>query len=257
MDFLKLKPLIVNRIVLAICVRQGTPVHRNRASHGFALRTAGSANYVFENGRVLHADPDTLIYLPKGASYTVCNNEPGETYAINFEITEEGTFEPFQANVEHLHLLKHFREAERAWRQGNQGSDAACLSALYAILAAVYGEHERVYLARNNRARIECAERFVAEHFTDPQLRIGMIAAELGVSEVYLRRLFESRYGMTPLEYVRLCRLERACELILAGDCSMREVAWQCGFEDYSYFCRTFRQKTGLSPTQYAERAKK
>ena len=256
MDFLKSHSLVVKRITMAICVHKGTPVHRNRPSHGFAMRVAGSAEFVFENGKVLRAEPNVLVYLPKGSSYTVSSTE-GETYAINFELLEEGSFEPFAADVEQIHLMKHFRDAERAWRQDSSGDNAACMAALYEILAALRGEYERAYFARDTRTKIERAERYVAEHFTDSQLRIGEVAAEVGVSEVYLRRLFEGRHGITPIEYIRACRMERACELIAAGDCSMREVAWQSGFDDYSYFCRTFRQKTGLSPTEYAADLKK
>lgn len=253
MDFLEMESLAVRRVILAICVRQGTPVHRDRPSHGFALRVSGEADYVFESGKSFHVGAQTLIYLPRGSSYTVCNNTAGETYAINFELSEEETLAPFAMDTSHLPLLKEFKSAEEAWRHGGRGGHARCMAALYTVLAVLQSERERVYMAKDNRARAEYAHRFFTEHCTDASLRVGAVAAELGISEVYLRRIFENRYGLTPQAHIRASRMKRACDLILGGDCSMLEAARQSGFEDYSYFSRAFKRETGLSPTQYAE----
>ena len=251
MDFLKLDELNVTRIVLAICVQKGTPVHRDRPSHGLALLTEGSAVYTFENGSVLHARPGSVVYLPRGSSYTVVS-DGGATYAINFLLDGDSSFQPFVADVGEVAVLKHFREAERAWRCGGAGADAACRAALYAIVAHLQREHAARYMGRNSRNQLARAEHFIARSYTDPNLRVGAVASELGVSEVYLRRLFRERHGESPMAYVRACRMRRASELILSGTCSMREVAEQSGFVDYSYFCREFKRETGYAPTEYA-----
>ncbi|MBQ9784369.1 MAG: helix-turn-helix transcriptional regulator [Clostridia bacterium] len=253
MDFLKCDALNVTRIVLAICVHKGTPVHRDRPSHGLALHTAGEADYAFEGGVTLHARPGSVVYLPRASSYTV-TGESRETYAINFELAADEAFAPFVLDVGEVALLKHFREAERAWCCGGAGADAACRAALYAIVAYLQREHAARYLGPRVRSLLARAEHFIAQRYTDPSLRVSMIAAELGVSEVYLRRLFEERHGESPMAYVRACRMRRASELILSGTCSMREVAEQSGFGDYSYFCREFKRETGYAPTRYATR---
>ncbi len=252
MDFLELKEITVTRIALAICVHKGAPIHRNRPTHGLALRTVGDADYVFENGTVLHASPGSLSYLPKGASYTVREKSAGETYAINFELDVEAPFEPIVADVGVVNAIRFFKEAERAWRDGGGAADAVCRAALYSVIAVLQRKSEERYMARSSRILVTRAEHFIAQHYTDSGLRVGMIAAELAISEVYLRKLFEEKHGKSPASYIRACRMRRASELILSQSCTMREVAEQSGFGDYSYFCREFKRETGYAPTQYA-----
>ena len=49
-------------------------------------------------------------------------------------------------------------------------------------------------------------------------------------------------------------RLEHALHLLLTSDLPVAQVAEACGFGDPSYFGKTFRKKTGLTPTQYRHR---
>jgi AraC-like DNA-binding protein len=42
--------------------------------------------------------------------------------------------------------------------------------------------------------------------------------------------------------------MEYAKELLRAGELSVKQVCYACGFDDYSYFCHTFRRATGVTP---------
>ncbi|MBQ9773702.1 MAG: helix-turn-helix transcriptional regulator [Clostridia bacterium] len=252
MDFLSLSELTVTKICLAIRVREGTPVHKNRPSHGLAWRIGGEAEYRFDNGRTFTAHDGTLIYLPRGSSYTVYTREAGETWAINFEVDQDAEYAPFAFEMRQAAVSDAFLQAERAWTQRSAGYDATCRAAVYTILSALCRERERAYLPSERVRTVTLAERYLSQHYTDAELRMADVAAACGVSEVYLRRLFSERMQCTPQEYLRVRRMRRAKELILSGACRMREAAEQSGFGDYSYFCRAFRRETGLSPSDYA-----
>ena len=67
----------------------GKTLHINRAYHGLVLNNPDiKRDYIFEDGKVLHTEGNTLFYLPKGSSYRVQRiSGEGGCYAINFDFT--------------------------------------------------------------------------------------------------------------------------------------------------------------------------
>ncbi|WP_020186203.1 helix-turn-helix transcriptional regulator [Methylopila sp. 73B] len=86
---------------------------------------------------------------------------------------------------------------------------------------------------------------------TDAALSLPDLAAEEGVTSRTLQKLF-SREGTTFSRYVLERRLERAKAAILLSpaDSPIHRIAYDVGFNDLSYFNRTFRQRYGLSPSE-------
>jgi hypothetical protein len=77
-----------------------------------------------------------------------------------------------------------------------------------------------------------------------------------GYAEDYIRAHFHARLGGTPGRFLTELRIRLARELMETyGDrLSLAQVAEQCGFNDYAYFSRKFRQVTGLSPREWKSR---
>jgi AraC-like DNA-binding protein len=87
-------------------------------------------------------------------------------------------------------------------------------------------------------------------------LSISELAARHELSTRYIRMLFESE-GTSVTEFVREERLRRARALLLSPRFAERriaEIAYAVGFNDLSYFNRTFRRHFGLSPSEVRER---
>jgi AraC-like DNA-binding protein len=85
-------------------------------------------------------------------------------------------------------------------------------------------------------------------------LQVHLLAQELGISPQYLSRLFNRRFGMSPLHYVNRLRLNRAKELMRTTRMHVQEISWACGYANPHYFSRLFRKYEGESPTQYVKR---
>jgi AraC-like DNA-binding protein len=89
------------------------------------------------------------------------------------------------------------------------------------------------------------------------EVSIAEVAARHGVSARYVGMLFESG-GTTIMEFVREERLKRARSMLLSPRFAGRriaEIAYAIGFNDVSYFNRTFRRRFGQSPSEVRGRA--
>ncbi|MDF5518017.1 helix-turn-helix transcriptional regulator, partial [Vibrio parahaemolyticus] len=91
----------------------------------------------------------------------------------------------------------------------------------------------------------------VAEHYHDPEFGTASAAKMLYMSERSLQRRFKSASSRTLKDYVTEVRLETACEKLLAGE-KISEVAFNCGFNDPSYFSQKFKLHFGLPPSKFA-----
>ncbi len=77
------------------------------------------------------------------------------------------------------------------------------------------------------------------------------------MSKFHFLRVFREITGYTPMEYRNKLRMEHARELLEDGDLGVSEIGARLGYASASYFCDAFKRKTGVSPTQYQQRARK
>jgi AraC-like DNA-binding protein len=108
-------------------------------------------------------------------------------------------------------------------------------------------------MKRPNRPVFEYAAEYIDTHCCSP-LDLGSIAGRMGYHSSYFSRKFGEHFGISPMRYLRRCRINRAKELLSAG----RDIAASadaCGFSDVHYFYRVFKEETGLTPGEYAAAA--
>ena len=67
----------------------------------------------------------------------------------------------------------------------------------------------------------------------------------------YISQYFKNETGMNYSAYLLMLRINKAKNLLMNSDRSVAEVAQMTGFKDYRLFSRTFKQETGLTPSQY------
>lgn len=80
---------------------------------------------------------------------------------------------------------------------------------------------------------------------------LSELADAAGVHPVYLARAFRRRYGCSPGEYLRRCRMERAIALLHTPRIALADIAAACGFVDQSHFTHAFRRQHRCTPAQY------
>ncbi|MDD4700071.1 MAG: AraC family transcriptional regulator [Oscillospiraceae bacterium] len=77
------------------------------------------------------------------------------------------------------------------------------------------------------------------------------LAKVSGMSPKYLCHFFKLYTSHTPIDYVNFYRIECACNELKTNDFSITDIAFRCGFNDLSYFIKTFKKYKGVSPKQY------
>lgn len=83
------------------------------------------------------------------------------------------------------------------------------------------------------------------------QLTITAMADAFHMSEKYFSRYFRGATGQNFTAYLNTVRIEQACTLLRETDRTVLEIAFECGYENVSYFNRVFRSQMGVSPLQY------
>ncbi len=247
--------IIVSEVVLAVLVRRGTRVHKNRVAHGIAYNENGDTTYRFETGEELICHAGECIYLPKGASYVVANgNVPQKcVHAINFQLVSDGEeYRPAVFRVRGKEaVISAYSRAEKAWLKKQGGYHEECLSALYAILAQIKGE-AGVYVPQERlMKRLAPALSYIEGHFFEEDMHAPMLARLCGMSEAYFRRLFRKAFSTSPVSYIRDRRIAYAKELLRVGEHSVGEVAVLSGFGDAAYFSREFKKAVGVAPRDF------
>lgn len=77
------------------------------------------------------------------------------------------------------------------------------------------------------------------------------IAQSLNLSESRLRHLFKSQTGLSPMQYLKEQRMQKARQLLETTFLNVKEVMINVGAKDTSHFIRDFKKAFGLSPSQY------
>lgn len=106
--------------------------------------------------------------------------------------------------------------------------------------------------ALREEERIKVMLQYIQEHYASP-LSTAAIARSAMVSESECLRCFRSVIGTPPVQYVKQFRLQKAAELLVSTSWSVSEIGAQCGYEDASYFTKTFREEKGVTPSAYRE----
>lgn len=91
---------------------------------------------------------------------------------------------------------------------------------------------------------------YIADNYGN-ELKNSDIAQSAAVSESECVRCFHDSVGISPMKYVKQLRIQNAAELLLETDRSIGDIASQCGFQDISYFTKSFREAKGKTPKEY------
>lgn len=88
------------------------------------------------------------------------------------------------------------------------------------------------------------------------QIKIEELVQIACVSESHLKRIFKKLFGMSPIEYVILTRINASRDLLETTARTVSDIAQEVGFYDHSHFIRHFRHIRGCTPNDYRKQHK-
>lgn len=136
------------------------------------------------------------------------------------------------------------------------GFQTLVFGSLYMIFGIIYSEgyfSKQSGSSKHTHRRIsqlKTALEYIESHYST-NISLAEIAGSVDMSPKYFCRFFQEMTHQTPISYLNNYRIERACYQILTTDASITEIAYNCGFNDLSYFIKTFKQYKGTTPKKY------
>lgn len=91
---------------------------------------------------------------------------------------------------------------------------------------------------------------YINEHLEDG-LSVQELCLHFHLSRNELYAIFKECFSSTPAEYIKMCRLKKACKLLSETKLPVNEIAKQCGVYDYNYFSKIFKQVYSVSPRSF------
>lgn len=103
------------------------------------------------------------------------------------------------------------------------------------------------------RAGIAKIRKLIEKNLHTANWDIARLCQQAGQSHTQLYRQLKNETNLTPSQFIRSIRLEKAIDLLLQTDLNISEIAFEVGFNDPNYFSRMFRESYGVSPGKYRE----
>lgn len=117
---------------------------------------------------------------------------------------------------------------------------------------------ELVYSSQDSRkvTQIHPAINYIDANYDKP-ITLNEIAKVCHLSVSRLAHVFKEQMGITIVDYITSVRIERAKQLLLATEQNCTEICFQVGYNNQSYFTRTFKDLVGMTPRQFRARNKR
>lgn len=104
-----------------------------------------------------------------------------------------------------------------------------------------------------NASRLHFVIEYIKSHL-DETLSITDLSKKACMSESNFYKVFRNETGQTPIEFINDERIRRAAFLLKRKDIKVKEVYLSCGFNNISYFVRTFKKVTGHTPKEFQQK---
>lgn len=103
---------------------------------------------------------------------------------------------------------------------------------------------------KNTQSDIKEIKQYIEENFNSP-ISIKSIASLFYFNPAYLGRKYKESTGENINDYVNICRIERAKELLTDKDFNLSSIYMEVGYSNSDLYYKHFKKITGMNPTQY------
>lgn len=198
------------------------------------------------NGEAFEVEAGDAIFVRANSTRT----RPAESYvdyvSFNFRSGDEFCLPPLIKNAlvgETRLLLEACDRIDEEYYLDNNEKKGHLLAALLAIL------EERVKREGQNPLTVKITS-YINANFSK-KITLDEIGRLTFFSPIYCDTVFKRDTGRSIIDYQLELRIDEAKKYLINGSFSLGQIAETVGFDDYNYFCRVFKKRTGSTPTEY------
>jgi AraC family transcriptional regulator, positive regulator of tynA and feaB len=243
-------------------------VRRDGADHYFALFLASDRLAMIHNDQAvrLAVGDVALVDAAQPVTYSADNSEQWNTVSLSLprsSLVSHLGFEPrgglYRSGgtpAGHL-LFDLIRTSGDSGGSSLSPADSYMQLAVFDLVGALFAPTEPSSGSRHADKLFARVHLIIKDNCADPDFGPHEVAAKAGISLRYLQKLFTQR-GSTCSEFIYSLRLDQAARLLhrrgsLGASQPLSEIAYACGFRDYTHFARKFRQRFGHPPGAHSE----
>ena len=115
---------------------------------------------------------------------------------------------------------------------------------------------EKEDISNIDKGFISDFKQLISQRIKDSDVSIEDLSREMGMSRVQLYRKVKQLTNFSPIELLKLCRLEKAISLLSSSELTISEVAYEVGFSSPSYFTKCYKDEYGESPSVLIKRVR-
>lgn len=222
-------------------------------------------------GTATHSFGDKVCNLSKGDSYLIT---PIESHGIEF--TSPAKMLNFRFNVDFLpeklsdfmsslnNATVNFDEPEIDYiltRLDKIFEDKFVSSFHHELIQSIISEIIIMFIRKLDKKKsstikiplVQQAIKIINKNFRN-DLSLKEVADELSVTPKYLGSIFMKNLNINFNDYLNNLRLKYACNLLLSTDCSIKEIAYNSGYNSEQYFLYMFKKQIHLTPSEYRKK---
>ena len=203
------------------------------------------------------ARPKKLLYQHdlKEPWHTLALNLPRQELMAHLGFEPEGGLVRPQGTSAGRLLFELIQNASEEPASESSSSDSYMRFVVYDLIGALFAPPDRSSASRYADKLFARVRDIIRQNYTDPDFGPPEAAARAGISLRYLQKLFTQR-DSTCSDFIYSLRLDHAAQLLhrresLRSDQPLSEIAYTCGFHDYTHFARKFRRRFGRPPSAH------
>lgn len=239
-------------------------------NHTLFYFTKGKADVII-NEKSFHLTRTSIFLLTPGMKFNIKNstNYPMQIYCLEFNIFRikeqslshrlfekdlsfpiSGLINYFNQRSQRLFkllILEYQKDESKKKYQYESYLRELLENVLYECSMPVQGTPEDIFSFISS---------YIQNNFHKNNIKLEKLAAISGLHPTYFSQLFKSKMNKSPIDFLNQVRMNKAKELLINSNQTVREIAHQVGYQDEFYFSRRFKKNSGYAPTLYKKRKK-
>lgn len=208
--------------------------------------------YYKENRRIMSQVPIEAQQLQKEMAQLIASKQKDK-----IKESFDKAIELFRDNmVDGKQVIYWFKELDRMAniqrdnKEFNHIYEVRQLMGLILAYEAVCQFGQDLKLGEDSSSSVQKAVEYIRNHYQEP-INLENVADNISLNSAYLSFLFKQETGINFSSFLLSCRLDCAKGLLKTTDKKVKDIASLSGFNDYRYFCKTFKKMLGVRPADY------